>query len=74
MEDIYILAFKKSKANDSKIYCIAVFRLGTSNAEFIMGEIDSNEDCYVGAATSYINNADYTSKLQNALDWLNKQK
>lgn len=71
---IFLLALKKSRKYEGKTYCIAVFRLGTPNIEFILGETDNDQEYKVGDEVSYIYDADYTGNLQNALDWLNRVK
>lgn len=68
---IFLLAIKKSKKYEDTTYCIGVFKLGTPDMEFIMGEMDNDRQYQKGDEVSYIYNADYTSNLQNALDWLN---
>ncbi|MCD7849281.1 MAG: hypothetical protein LUH63_05795 [Parabacteroides sp.] len=65
---------KKSKKYEDTTYCIGVFKLGTPYMEFIMGEMDNDRQYQKGDEVSYIYNADYTSNLQNALDWLNQIK
>ena len=69
-QKIYLLALKKSKKREGIIYCIGVHQLGTSNMEFILGEIDADREYNIGDEVSYIYHADYTRNLQNALDWL----
>ncbi|GHU80104.1 hypothetical protein FACS1894145_5750 [Bacteroidia bacterium] len=71
---IFILKTKKSKEYEDITYCIAIFRLGTDFAEFICGETDNDRTYKMGDEASYIYNADYTRNLDNALEWLNKQK
>ena len=71
---IFLLAIKKSVKNKGKTYCIGVFRLGTPNMEFILGETDNDQEYKAGDEVSYIYDADYTGNLQNALDWLNRVK
>lgn len=71
---IFLLATKKSTEYEGTTYCIGVFRLGTPNMEFILGETDNDRDYKRGDEVSYIYNADYTSNLQRALDWLNSVK
>lgn len=73
-EKIFLLAIKKSKKREGITYCIGVFRLGTQNMEFILGETDNDREYKRGDEVSYIYNADYTGNLQSALDWLNNQK
>lgn len=68
---IFLLAIKQSQKYKDKVYCIGVFRLGTPNMEFILGETDNEREYKVGDEVSYIYDADYTDNLQNALDWLN---
>lgn len=67
----FLLALKKSRGIT---YCIGVYRLGTPNMEFVLGETDNDRDYRVGDEVSYIYNADYTRSLQDALNWLNKVK
>ena len=55
-------------------YCIGVFKLGTPYMEFILGETDNDRQYKRGDEVTYIYNADYTSNLQTALDWLNNTK
>ena len=74
MEGIFLLAIKKSKKDVDTTYCIGVFRLGTPNMEFILGETDNDREYNRGDKVSYIYNADYTTNLQKALDWLNNVK
>lgn len=71
---IFLLAIKKSIKYEGKTYCIGVFRLGTPNVEFILGETDNDREYQQGDEVSYIYDADYTGNLQNALDWLNHVK
>lgn len=68
---IFLLAVKKSKKHEGTTYCIAVYRLGTSSMEFILGETDNDREYNKGDEVSYVYNADYTNNLQKALDWLN---
>lgn len=70
-QKIFLLALKKSKKYNGTTYCIGVYRLGTPYAEFIMGETDNDREYKRGDEVSYIYNADYTTDLQNAMDWLN---
>ena len=42
--------------------------------EFIIGEVDNDREYKQGDEVSYIYNANYTSSLQDALDWLNGSK
>lgn len=74
MEGIFLLAIKKSKKHIGTTYCIGVFRLGTPNMEFIIGETDNDREYNRGDKVSYIYNADYTTNLQEALNWLNNVK
>lgn len=74
VERIFLLALKKSMKREGITYCIGVFRLGTPNMEFILGETDNDQEYKVGDEVSYIYDAEYTSSLQNALDWLNRTK
>lgn len=71
---IFLLATKKSTKKVGTTYCIGVFKLGTPNMEFILGETDNDREYKVGDEVSYISNADYTGSLQNALDWLKNLK
>lgn len=71
---IFLLAIKESKKRKGTTYCIGVHRLGTPNIEFILGETDNDREYKIGDEVSYIYDADYTSNLQNALDWLNNVK
>lgn len=73
-QGIFLLAIKKSKKREGTSYCIGVHRLGTPNIEFILGETDNDQEYKIGDEVSYIYDADYTSNLQNALDWLNNVK
>lgn len=73
-ERIFLLATKKSAKYEDTTYCIGVFRLGTPNMEFILGETDNDRKYKAGDAVSYVYNADYTGNLQSALDWLNSAK
>lgn len=68
---IFLLALKKSQGIT---YCIGVFRLGTPDMEFVLGEADNDRDYRPGDEVSYIYNADYAKSLQDALNWLNKVK
>ncbi len=74
MEGIFLLAIKKSKKRLDTTYCIGVFRLGTPNMEFIIGETNNDREYNRGDEVSYIYNADYTTDLQEALNWLNHVK
>lgn len=74
MEGIFLLAIKKSKKYIGTTYCIGVFRLGTPNMEFIIGETDNDQEYNRGDKVSYIYNADYKTNLQEALNWLNNVK
>lgn len=74
MEGIFLLAIKKSKKYIGTTYCIGVFRLGTPNMEFIIGETDNDQEYNRGDKVSYIYNADYSTNLQEALNWLNNVK
>lgn len=73
-DTIFLLATKKSKKNEGVTYCIGVFKLGTQNMEFILGETDNDRQYKRGDKVLYIYNADYTSNMQSALDWLNRVK
>lgn len=68
---IFLLALKKSQGIT---YCIGVFRLGTPNMEFVLGETDNDKEYHPGDEVSYIYSADYVGNLQAALHWLNKVK
>lgn len=67
---IFLLAVKKSKKYEDTTYCIAVFKLGTPGMEFILGETDNDREYNRGDEVSYVYNADYTSNLEEALEWL----
>lgn len=69
----YLLATRVSN-DESKIFCVGVFRLGTPNTEFILGELNTDKDYQVGDEVEYIYNADYTSSLYSALNWLKNVK
>ena len=43
-QGIFLLALKKSKKREGITYCIGVFRLGTPNIEFILGETDNDRE------------------------------
>lgn len=73
-QGIYLLATKESKKHEGTTYCIGVYRLGTPNIEFILGETGNDREYKKGDEVSYIYNADYTHNLQNALDWINDTK
>ncbi|MCS3176913.1 hypothetical protein NXU87_12470 [Candidatus Bacteroides intestinigallinarum] len=73
-QGIFLLALKKSKKREGITYCIGVFRLGTPNIEFILGETDNDREYRVGEEVAYIYNADYVGSMQAALDWLNNRK
>lgn len=73
-ERFFLLATKKSAERDGTTYCIGVFKLGTSNMEFIVGETDNDREYKAGDEVTYIYSADYTSDMQNALNWLNSIK
>lgn len=73
-QGIFLLALKKSVKCEDITYCVGVYRLGTPNMEFIIGELDNDREYKEGEAVTYIYNADYTSSLQDALDWLNSRK
>lgn len=74
MEGIFLLAIKKSKKHIGTTYCIGVFKLGTPNMEFVLGETDNDREYNRGDEVSYIYNADYTTDLQEAMEWLNRVK
>ena len=63
-ERIFLLATKKSAERDGTTYCIGVFKLGT----------DNDREYKPGDEVTYIYSADYTSDMQNALNWLNNVK
>lgn len=71
-ERIFLLALKKSMKREGITYCIGVYRLGTPNMEFILGETDDGKEYNPGDEVSYIYNADYTGNLQDALNWLKR--
>lgn len=71
-DKIFILQTKKSKKYSETNYCIAVFKLGTPNMEFIMGETDNDREYKQGEHVSYVYNADYSSNLKYAVEWLSK--
>lgn len=73
-ERIFLLALKKSMKREGITYCIGVYRLGTPNMEFVLGETDNEREYSRGDEVSYIYSADYTSSIQDALNWLNKVK
>ena len=73
-QGIFLLGLKKSKKREGVNYCIGVFRLGTTNMEFILGETDNDREYRQGEEVSYIYNANYTNSLQSALNWLDCQK
>lgn len=73
-QGIFLLGLKKSKKREGVAYCIGVFRLGTTNMEFILGETDNDREYRQGEEVSYIYNANYTNSLQSALNWLDCQK
>lgn len=73
-ERIFLLATKKSAKYEGTTYCVGVFRLGTPNMEFILGETDNDREYKRGDEVSYVYNADYTCSLQKAMDWINKIK
>ena len=43
-QGIFLLGLKKSKKREGVTYCIGVFRLGTTNMEFILGETDNDRE------------------------------
>ena len=59
-DKIYLLATRVSD-DDSKIFCVCVFRLGTPNTEFVMGDLNNDKDYQVGEEVKYIYNANYTN-------------
>jgi len=71
-ERIFLLATKKSKKRPSTTYCIGVFKLGTKNMEFILGETDNDKQYVTGDEVSYIYHADYVYSIQDAVNWLNE--
>lgn len=73
-ERIFLLATKESDKCEGVTYCIGVFKLGTPNMEFILGETDNDRNYKAGDEVSYIYNSDYTDSLQSALNWLNNKK
>ena len=73
-QGIFLLGLKKSKKREGVTYWIGVFRLGTTNMEFILGETDNDREYRQGEEVSYIYNANYTNSLQSALNWLDCQK
>lgn len=73
-QGIFLLALKKSKKREGITYCVGVFRLGTPNMEFILGETNNDREYQKGEEVSYIYDADYTDSLQAALNWLNSKK
>lgn len=73
-QKIFLLAVKKSKKYEGITYCIGVHQLGTPNMQFILGETDNDCEYVQGDEVGYIYNADYTSNLQDAVDWLNNIK
>ena len=73
-ERIFILATKKSQEYQETTYCIGVFKLGTRYMEFIFGETDNDRQYKQGDEVTYVYNANYTSNLKTALDWLNNTK
>lgn len=73
-QGIFLLALKKSKKREGITYCVGVFKLGTPNMEFILGETDNDREYQKGEEISYIYDADYTGSLQTALAWLNSKK
>lgn len=73
-ERIFLLAIKKSLKNEGTTYCIGVFRLGTPNMQFVLGETDNDREYKVGEEVSYIYHAEYSGTLQEALNWLNSIK
>jgi len=42
--------------------------------EFILGETDNDRQYKQGDEVTYVYNANYTSNLKTALDWLNNTK
>lgn len=72
-DKIYLLATRIS-TDESKIFCVGVFQLGTLNTKFVLGELNNDKDYQVGEEVEYIYNANYTDKLYYALEWLNKVK
>ena len=53
-QGIFLLGLKKSKKREGVTYCIGVFRLGTTNMEFILGETDNDREYRQGEEVSYI--------------------
>jgi len=68
---IFILALKQSVKYRNTTYCIGVFKLGTPHMEFIYGETGNDREYTIGEEISYINHADYTNNMHDAIDWLN---
>lgn len=62
-QGIFLLELKKSKKSEGITYCIGVFKLGTPNMQFIMGETDNDREYKKGEEVAYIYNADYTDRL-----------
>ena len=73
-QGIFLLGLKKSKKREGVTYYRVVFRLGTTNMEFILGETDNDREYRQGEEVSYIYNANSTNSLQSALNWLDCQK
>ena len=71
---IFLLAIKRSNKHEGTTYCIGVYKLGTPNMEFVLGETDNDRDYKPGDEVSYMYNADYAANLQSALNWLNSIK
>jgi hypothetical protein len=71
---IFILATKRSRKCADTVYCIAIFKLGSGSAEFIMGETDNDRSYKTGDETDYVCSAYYTTDLDTAVNWLKKQE
>jgi hypothetical protein len=74
MDEIFILKTKKSRKYAATTYCIAIFKLGTGYSEFIMGETAGDRTYKTGDGISYVYDAEYTTNLYTAVDWLKKQE
>lgn len=67
-QGIFLLGLKKSKKREGVTYCIGVFRLGTTNMEFILGETDNDREYRQGEEVSYIYNAKLLQKSEMRKD------
>ena len=67
---IFILKTKRSNKYEDITYCIAIFKLGTDYAEFIIGETDNAHQYKIGDVINYVYDADYTRSLDDAINWL----